>query len=114
MEAAIFYTLLGIGLRASELLSLNVFQYERNVVRHNSKRVTGRVPLSIELRQFLERYLKQGNPESEEPLFLSRYNTLLKTIDVYRACQRLVKQALIFLPNEEKFEFTPHMLRHTF
>lgn len=42
------------------------------------------------------------------------YNTRLKTLDVYRTCQRLVKQALAFLPDEEKFDFTPHMLRHTF
>lgn len=47
LETAIFYTLLGSGLRASELVSLNVYQYERkglsDVVRHKSKRVTGRV-----------------------------------------------------------------------
>lgn len=118
LETAIFYTLLGSGLRASELVSLNVYQYERkglsNVVRHKSKRVTGRVPLPIESRQFLEKYLQQRMPESEEPLFVTRYNTRLKTLDVYRSCQRLLKQALAFLPDEEKFEFTPHKLRHTF
>ena len=118
LEAAIFYTLLGTGLRASELVSLNVYQYERkglsNVARHKSKRVTGRVPLPIESRQFLDQYLEQRRPEPEEPLFVSRYNTQLKTLDVYRSCQRLLKQALAFLPDEEKFEFTPHKLRHTF
>jgi len=118
LEAAIFYTLLGSGLRASELVSLNVYQYERkglsNVLRHKSKRVTGRVALPIESREFLERYLEQRSPESEEPLFVTRYNTRLKTIDVYRSCQRLLKQALAFLPEEERFDFTPHMLRHTF
>ena len=118
LEAAIFYTLLGSGLRASELVSLNVYQYERkglsNVVRHKSKRVTGRVPLPIESRQFLEQYLEQRKPEPDEPLFVNRYNARLKTLDVYRTCQRLVKQALAFLPDEDKFVFTPHMLRHTF
>ena len=118
LEAAIFYTLLGSGLRASELVSLNVYQYERkglsNVLRHKSKRLTGRVALPIESREFLECYLEQRAPESEEPLFVTRYNTRLKTIDVYRSCQRLLKQALAFLPEEERFDFTPHMLRHTF
>lgn len=118
METAIFYTLLGSGLRASELVSLNIHQYEKkglsNVVRHKSKRMTGRVPLPIESRQFLEQYIEQRNPASEEPLFVSRYNTRLNTLDVYRSCQRLLKQALAFLPDEEKFEFTPHKLRHTF
>ncbi|QDP73537.1 tyrosine-type recombinase/integrase [Legionella israelensis] len=118
LETAIFYTLLGSGLRASELVSLNVYQYERkglsNVMRHKSKRVTGRVPLPIESRQFLEAYLEKRQPEAEEPLFVTRYNTRFKTLDVYRSCQRLVKQAMVFLPDEEKFHFTPHKLRHTF
>lgn len=118
LETAIFYALLGSGLRASELVSLNIYQYERkglsNVVRHKSKRVTGRVPLPIVSRQFLEQYLAQRQAEQDEPLFITRYNTRLKTLDVYRSCQRLLKQALAFLPDEEKFEFTPHKLRHTF
>ncbi|HBD9439196.1 TPA: tyrosine-type recombinase/integrase [Legionella pneumophila] len=118
LEAAIFYTLLGSGLRASELVSLNVYQYERkglsNVIRHKSKRVTGRVPLPIESRQFIEQYLEQRKAGTDEPLFITRYNTRLKTLDVYRSCQRLLKQALAFLPDEDRFEFTPHKLRHTF
>lgn len=72
------------------------------------------MPLPIESRQFLEKYLEQRQPNLEEPLFVTRYNTRLKTLDVYRSCQRLLKQALAFLPDEEKFEFTPHKLRHTF
>lgn len=118
LETAIFYTLLGSGLRASELVSLNVYQYERkglsNVIRHKSKRVSGRVPLPIESRQVLDQYLEQRKAGENEPLFVTRYNTRLKAFDVYRSCQRLLKQALAFLPDEEKFEFTPHMLRHTF
>lgn len=118
LEAAIFYTLLGSGLRASELLSLNVNQFERkglsNVLRHKSKRVTGRVPLPQESRQFLDQYIEQKKPEPEEPLFVSSYNPRLKTLDVYRSSQRLIKQAHAFLPDKERFEFTPHKLRHTF
>ena len=38
----------------------------------------------------------------------------MQTLDVYRICQRVLKQALAFLPEQEKFEFTPHKLRHTF
>lgn len=33
---------------------------------------------------------------------------------MYRICQRVLKQALAFLPDAEKFAFTPHKLRHTF
>lgn len=38
----------------------------------------------------------------------------MQTLDVYRICQRVLKQALAFLPDLEKFDFTPHKLRHTF
>jgi len=118
LETAIFYTLLGTGLRASELVTLNVYQYQNkglhNVVRHKSKRVTGKVPIPQEARDFLDEYLKSKNPDAEEPLFISRYGTRLKALDIYRICQRVLKQALAFLPESEKFDFTPHKLRHTF
>lgn len=34
--------------------------------------------------------------------------------DRYRISQRVLKQALAFLQDNEKFDFTPHKLRHTF
>ncbi len=37
----------------------------------------------------------------------------MATQDVYRICQRLLQQASTYL-KEEKFDFTPHKLRHTF
>lgn len=33
---------------------------------------------------------------------------------MYRICQRVLKQTLTFLPEQERFKFTPHQLRHTF
>ena len=47
-------------------------------------------------------------------MFTTRYKTRLKEIDVYRICQRILKQALAYLPEGEKFHLTPHKLRHTF
>lgn len=118
METAIFYMLLSTGLRESELVSLDVYQYHskglHHVLRHKSKRVSNKIPLPQEARGVLESYLEARNPEPEEPLFISRYGTRLKTLDVYRICQRVLKQAMAFLPDHEKFEFTPHKLRHTF
>ncbi|CDZ77316.1 site-specific tyrosine recombinase XerC [Legionella massiliensis] len=118
MEAAIFYTLLSTGLRESELVTLDVYQYHskglHQVLRHKSKRVSNKIPLPQEARGVLESYLEARSPEPEEPLFVSRYGVRLKTLDVYRICQRVLKQALAFLPDHEKFEFTPHKLRHTF
>lgn len=118
LETTVFYVLLGTGLRESELVSLNVYQYYNkglhDVVRHKSKRVTGKVPVPQEAREFLDEYLETRDPEPEEPLFIGRYGERLKTLDIYRICQRVLKQARAFLPENEKFDFTPHKLRHTF
>ncbi|QEY53229.1 site-specific integrase [Legionella longbeachae] len=118
MEAALFYVLMGTGLRESEVVSLNVEQYRQkglyNVLRHKSKRVSQKIPLPQESREYLDSYLDKPNAAEYEPLFITRYGTRLKSLDVYRICQRVLKQALAFLPEHEKFEFTPHQLRHTF
>lgn len=118
LETAVFYMLLGSGLRESELVTLDVHQYYEkglhDVIRHKSKRVSKKVPLPQDAREFLERYLVTRNAQPDEPLFLTRYGMRLKTINVYRMCERVLKQAITFLPESEKFHFTPHKLRHTF
>ncbi|HHF7375606.1 TPA: tyrosine-type recombinase/integrase [Legionella bozemanae] len=118
MEAALFYVLMGTGLRESEVVSLNVGQYRQKglyeVLRHKSKRISQKIPLPQESREYLEQYLEKRNTVVDEPLFITRYGTRLQTLDVYRVCQRLLKQALAFVSEDEKFKFTPHQLRHTF
>ena len=59
-------------------------------------------------------YLAEREPKSEDPLFIGRYGERLKDLDIYRICQRVLKQVLAFLQDNEKFDFTPHKLRHTF
>ncbi|KTC86577.1 integrase [Legionella brunensis] len=118
METALFYLLLGTGLRESEVVSLNVGQYRQkslcDVLRHKSKRISQKIPVPQESRAYLDQYLEKREAQEDEPLFISRYGTQLQTLDVYRICQRVLKQALAFLPEHEKFDFTPHKLRHTF
>lgn len=118
MEGALFYLLMGTGLRESEVVSLNVGQYWQKglhqVLRHKSKRISQKIPLPQESREYLDNYLDKRQAEEDEPLFISRYGSRLQTLDVYRICQRVLKQALAFLPEHEKFDFTPHKLRHTF
>ncbi len=118
METALFYLLLGTGLRESEVVSLNVSQYQKKglseVLRHKSKRISQKIPLPQESRAYLDQYLETRSTDEDEPLFINRYGTRLQTLDVYRISQRVLKQALAFLPEQEKFEFTPHKLRHTF
>jgi len=118
LEAAVFYVLLQTGLRESELVSLNISQYHsqglHQVVWHKNKRVRSKVPLPVEARKCLECYLKGRSKISEkEPLFLSRYGNRLASQDVRRICLRLLKQATRY-EGDEKFKFTPYMLRYTF
>lgn len=84
------------------------------MVRHKSKRISKKLPLPQEAREFLENYLARREAQPDEPLFTNRYGKRLKELDVYRICQRVLRQAIAFLPEEEKFQFTPHKLRHTF
>jgi integrase/recombinase XerD len=118
LETAVFYVLLGTGLRESELASLNVQQYHskglHSVVRHKSKRVTYKIPLPQETREHLDNYLKNRAIEPDEPLFINRAGNRINTRNIYRICQRVLKQVLALLPENERFEFTPHKLRHTF
>ncbi len=62
METALFYVLLGTGLRESEIVTLNVSQYRNkgfhDVLRHKSKRVSLKIPLPQETRDFLDDYLE--------------------------------------------------------
>ncbi|KTD13730.1 hypothetical protein Lgra_0865 [Legionella gratiana] len=100
------------------MVSLNIGQYRQkglyDVLRRKSKRVSQKIPLPQESREYLDHYLEKREAEEGEPLFITRYGTRLQTLDVCRICQRVLKQALAFLPEHEKFEFTPHQLRHTF
>lgn len=119
LESTIFYTLLQTGLRESELVSLNKGQYHHcglhDVLRNKNKRVTKKILLPAETREFLDQYLKtRGETSDDAPLFVSRYGKRLATQDVRRICLRLLNQATAFLSADEKFKFTPHMLRHTF
>ncbi|MGV8948675.1 MAG: tyrosine-type recombinase/integrase [Candidatus Paracaedibacter sp.] len=118
LEIAVFYLLLQTGLRESEVVSLNVHQYHHRglhqVLRHKSKRVSTKVPLPSDAREFLEVYLKERHPEPHEPLFLNRYGQRLTVQDVQRICNRILRQASVNLEEDDKFHFTPHKLRHTF
>ena len=118
LETAVFYTLLCTGLRESELVTLNINQYYEkgfhNVVRHKSKRVSKKVVLPQEAREIIDSYLVTRDLQQSEPLFINRIGVRLTTRNVYRICERVLKQALTFLPEAERFDFTPHKLRHTF
>ena len=119
LEAAVFFMLLHTGLRRSEIVSLDVKQYHHSglhdVMRHKSKRVTRKIHIPQEAREYLDKYLATRDPVSQDdPLFIARYGNRLGEKDVWRICVRLENQANAQVDQAEKFHLAPHRLRHTF
>lgn len=118
LEITVFYILLTTGLRESELAQLNYKQYYarglHNVKRKGSK-ITKKIPLPSETREFLDQYLKtRENLKNDDPLIISRYKNRILTRDIARVCDRIANQASAHLIADERIKLTPHMLRHTF
>jgi integrase/recombinase XerD len=118
LEKTVFYILLTTGLRESELARLDYGQYYargfHNVTRKGSK-VTKKVPLPAEPREFLDEYLKtRKNLQNSDPLITSKYGNRISTRDIARICERIAKQAAVQFGQDEKIKLSPHMLRHTF
>jgi integrase/recombinase XerD len=117
LEAAVFHVLLHTGLREFELSSIERKQYHHRGffdVTRKGHRVTRKVPLPAEARDWLDRYLKESRGDGSGPLFRSRTGQRLTPQDVRRLCHRLSAQASAHLPEKERFRLNPHQLRHTF
>ena len=103
-DHAIVQTLLNCGLRVSELVNLDVVDYQVSE-RKGSIRVVGKglkeryIPVSAECRHAINAYLAQRNDDNEA-LFLSNYG---KRISV-RSVQHMLEQ----------YGIHAHQLRHTF
>ncbi len=122
MEAAVFHCLLWTGLRRSELASLNIGQYHHrgfHDVGRKGNKVTRKVPVPGEAREWLDRYLAQrseraGGLKSKEPLFISRTGERISTKAIWLLCKRIAAQASVNLPEGKQVDLAPHKLRHTF
>jgi len=115
-DLAMLYSLLGSGLRISELLSLDVNQYDgkgfRDVlvkgnVRRRFVKLWGADP-----KEALAEWLKERGDEPG-PLFLTRTGNRMLRDQAFRIIKRMEEQANAHLPEREKFSVTPHSLRHT-
>ncbi|SGO71543.1 phage integrase family protein [Mycobacterium tuberculosis] len=104
-DIAIVYLLVYSGLRVSELVNLNredVEIRERSgslTVRKGKGNVSRKVPLPVEARLQLSRYLETRDDDSSA-LFLSNYQRRISV----RSVQRILA----------KFGIHPHQLRHTY
>ncbi len=112
-DIAIINMLLGMGLRLSELVGLNVgsVNFEDGVIKVTRKGNQERtLPTNDDVMICLQRYLKSRKDVLyASPLFLSKRNQRIDGATVWYLVKKYLKQAQI-----EKDKLSPHTLRHTF
>ena len=112
-DIAIVTILIGMGLRLSELVELNIgnVNFDEGTVKVTRKGNHERIlPANDDVMMCIKRYLrprKDALPPS--PLFLSKRNQRIDTSSVWYVVKKYLKQAQI-----EKDKLSPHTLRHTF
>lgn len=118
-DRALFELAYGSGLRAEELVTLEVesIEFDAESVRVEGKGGKTRiVPAGEYALSALERYLSRGRPalerERETALFLSKSGRRLSTSDVRRRLRTWARQAAAHVPALEGVY--PHALRHSF
>jgi site-specific recombinase XerD len=115
-DRALFEVAYGSGLRAEEIINLNLDgpDFESETLRVAGKGSRTRiVPMGEPAQRALERYLMQARTalatdRNEPALFLSRRGRRLSPSDVRRRLERWVRQAAV------AGHVSPHTLRHSF
>jgi integrase/recombinase XerD len=113
---ALFAALLGSGLRVSEILNLDKDQYTGKgftCVQTKGGAIRDFVPLHRDARHVLEEWLK-ARQDNSPALFPTRTSRKLSRREAYGIICRVAAQANAHLPEEEKIDVSPHVLRHTF
>lgn len=112
-DTAIVTMFLGMGLRLSELVELNIgnINFDDGTIKVTRKGNQERIlPANDEIMITLNRYLKtREEVTAQQPLFLSKRNQRIDTGSVWHLTKKYLRQAQI-----EKDKLSPHTLRHTF
>jgi integrase/recombinase XerC len=112
-DVAVVIMLLGMGLRLSELVGLDVsdVNFEDGTVKVRRKGNHERIlPANDGIMIALKRYFHaRKGVETGQPLFLSSRNQRLGSGSVWHLVKKYLQQARI-----EKDKLSPHTLRHTF
>jgi integrase/recombinase XerC/integrase/recombinase XerD len=119
-DRALFELAYACGLRAEELISLDVesLDFDAESVRVEGKGGKTRlVPVGEHARQALERYLARARPllrgtDGDPALFLSKSGRRLSTSDVRRRLSGWARRAVARSPGLSRAH--PHALRHSF
>jgi len=112
-DTAIITMFLGMGLRLSELVELDIgnISFDDGTIKVTRKGNHERIlPANDEVIITLNRYLKtREDVTAQQPLFLSKRNQRIDSGSVWHLVKKYLKQAQI-----EKDKLSPHTLRHTF
>jgi site-specific recombinase XerD len=122
-DRALFELAYGSGLRAQELVSLQLssLDFDSETVRvHGKGQKTRLVPVGEHARRALERYLARGRPslaaaapgDADPTLFLSKSGRGLSTSDVRRRLRSWAR--LVAARSPAVIDAHPHALRHSF
>lgn len=115
-DHAIFLLLLHTGLRVSELLTLDLHQYQGKHfvdVKRKGKKVSAKVFITGEAREAVNCYLEKVRGTGDGPLLVSHSGKRLRRSNVHDALQALARQANAHLPADQKIRLSAHLLRHT-
>jgi integrase/recombinase XerC len=112
-DTAIVTMFLGMGLRLSELVELDVgnINFDDGTIKVIRKGNHERIlPANDEVMITLSRYLKtRENTTAQQSVFLSKRNQRIDSGSVWHLVKKYLEQAQI-----EKDKLSPHTLRHTF
>jgi integrase/recombinase XerD len=114
-DHALIATLLGTGLRVSELLAIDVAQYHErgfvNVLRKGGH-VQRFIPIQKQHRDVLDQWLEKRG-KNVGPIFPTRSGKRLDRTQAFVILRRITRQANAHLPLEQQIQASPHILRHT-
>jgi integrase/recombinase XerD len=114
-DHALIAALLGTGLRVSELLALDVAQYNErgfvNVLRKGGH-VQRFIPIQKQHREVLDQWLEKRGKKAG-PIFVTRSGKRLDRTQAFVILKRMARQANAHLPPDQHIEASPHILRHT-
>ena len=115
-DYALFHVLYVAAMRVTELISLDLDQYDGKYllnVQRKGKNVTPRIFLVKAVREYLDDYLEDERTCEPGPLFQTRTGRRLSIQQVDYILKRIAGQANSTLPKKEHLDVHPHILRRT-
>jgi len=114
-DHALLAALLGTGFRVSELLAIDVAQYNQRGFVHVLRKgghVQRFIPIQRQHRDALDEWLgKRG--DASAPIFLTRSGKRLDRTQAFLILKRIARQVNAHLPPDQHLYVSPHVLQHT-